>query len=159
MKFFIILFAVLSLSFGSDQQCPDKDILPCTCKTYFDGACIITCSFAAQKAMEKLGEMDNLCNGHVHFVLAQSRIISGISGIPTKLWKTLLSSKTVDISIKYATIGGLAPPGVEGIPEAHTPGPAVIKVNHATVGRWDWKLFHKFQSGRLENLVIIKNSR
>lgn len=149
MIILIFLLFFVCQCFALEEQCPDTDISPCTCKTYFDGACIITCSLSSQESVEKIGDIPNLCNGHVHFVLVHSKI----SGIPAKLWKTLLSSKTVDVSIKHSGIEGLIPPEGENIPEVHTPGTAVIKIDHTKVGQWDWKQFHKFSSEEL-TLVI-----
>lgn len=144
MKIFLLLFILIAQSLALEEKCPaEDDISPCTCKTYFDGACIITCALSSQNAIDKLADMSNLCDGHVHFVLVHSKI----SGIPAKLWKTLLSSKTVDITIKHSGIEGFVPPGSEDIPEAYTTGPAVIKIDHAKVNNWDWKQLSKFYSG------------
>lgn len=143
MKSLIFLFAAFAYCFAVNEKCPGTDISPCTCKTYFDGACIITCSLASEESIAKIGDIPNLCDGHVHFVLVHSKV----SGIPAKLWKILLSSKTVDINIKHAGIEGLVSPG-ENIPEVYTSGPAVIKIDHTKVGTWDWKQLQNFYSGK-----------
>ena len=142
MKALISLLAILGYCLAQEDKCPKTNISPCTCKTDFDGSCIVTCSLASEKDVAKIADIPNLCDGHVHFVLVHSKV----SGIPAKLWKILLSSKTVDINIKHAGIEGLVPPG-ENIPEVYTPGPAVIKIDHTKVGSWDWKQLQKFYSG------------
>lgn len=142
MKKWIFLLAVIGCCFAQKEKCPNTDISPCTCKTDFDGSCIVTCSLATDKHVEKIADIPNLCDGNVHFVLVHSKV----DGIPARLWKTLLSSKTVDINIKHAGIGGLVTPG-ENIPDVYTPGPAVIKIDHTKVGSWDWKQLQKFYSG------------
>lgn len=91
-----------------------------------------------------MADVPNLCNGHVHFMLVHSKV----AGIPAKLWKTLLSSKTVDVAIKHANLEGIVPPGGESIPKVYTSGAAVIKVDHCTVGQWDWKQLSSFYSGK-----------
>ncbi|KAF8773726.1 Protein slit like protein [Argiope bruennichi] len=148
---FVLLFAFTSCVVRAlEDKCPSTDIKPCTCKTYFDGACIITCSLASQASVEKIADIPNLCDGHVHFVLVHTKI----DGIPAKLWKVLLSSKTVDVSIKHAGIKGLVPPGTESIPDVYTSGEAVIKIDHSTVEQWDWKQFANFYSEKELTLVI-----
>ncbi|GIY01040.1 uncharacterized protein CEXT_20221 [Caerostris extrusa] len=147
----IILFAFLSCGLAAiEEKCPSTDIKPCTCKTYFDGACIITCSLAGQADIDRIADIPNLCDGHVHFVLVHSKV----SGIPAKLWKVLLTSKTVDITIKHAGIQGLIPPGSESVPKVYTPGEAVIKIDHSKVGQWDWKQLENFYSEKELTLVI-----
>lgn len=153
MKFlhFILFFTFLSCAFAAEEdKCPSTDIKPCKCKTYFDGACIITCSLASQAAVEKIADIPNLCDGNVHFVLVHSKI----DGIPAKLWKVLLSSKTVDVTIKHAGIKGLIPPGTESIPEVRTSGEAVIKIDHTKVEQWDWTQLANFYSEKELTLVV-----
>ncbi|GBM81316.1 hypothetical protein AVEN_72555-1 [Araneus ventricosus] len=147
----ILFFTFLSCSVTAvEDKCPSTDIKPCTCKTYFDGACIITCSLASQASVEKIADIPNLCDGHVHFVLVHTKI----DGIPAKLWKVLLSSKTVDVTIKHAGIKGLIPPGSESIPKVYTSGEAVIKIDHSKVGQWDWAQFANFYSEKELTLVV-----
>ncbi|GFU25600.1 uncharacterized protein NPIL_18571 [Nephila pilipes] len=153
MQFYhlFFLFAIFSCAYSAvEDKCPTTDIKPCTCRTYFDGACIITCSLASQKDIERIGDIPNLCEGNVHFVLVHSKV----DGIPAKLWKVLLSSKTVDVTIKHAGVLGLIPPGSESIPKVYTSGEAVIKIDHSKVGEWDWKQFSNFYSEKELTLVI-----
>ncbi|XP_015907547.1 carboxypeptidase N subunit 2 [Parasteatoda tepidariorum] len=133
-----------------EEKCPTTNIWPCTCKTYLDGACIITCSLATQEQVDKIADIPNLCDGDVHFMLVHSKI----SGISSKLWKVLLSSKTVDVSIKRATVEGLVRPGDESIPSVYTPGAAVIKVDHSKVENFNWKQFSKFYSEGELTIVV-----
>jgi len=150
MKVLLLLIVVGQCLAQEEDKCPNTDISPCSCTTYFDGACILTCSLASQAQIEKIADIPNLCNGHVHFVLVHSKI----AGIPARLWKTLLSSKTVDITIKHSGIEGLVPPGGGAIPQVNTPGPAVIKFAHSKVGKWDWAQFKNFYSEQELVLVI-----
>ncbi|XP_054715260.1 leucine-rich repeat transmembrane protein FLRT3-like isoform X2 [Uloborus diversus] len=147
-----LLLLVSPIAHGQDEEntCPSADLIkPCKCKMYFDGACILTCSLSNQKVLQRVSEIPNLCSGHVHFVLVHSIV----DGLPAKLWKTLLSSKTVDITIKHAKVDGLLASGDDEVPEVYTPGPAVIKVDHSKVGKFDWRVLKKFYSEEL-TLVI-----
>ncbi|KAG8191472.1 hypothetical protein JTE90_020721 [Oedothorax gibbosus] len=144
---------ILGLSAFADETadvCPKTSIKPCACKTYYDGSCIITCGLASQKDLQRLADVPNLCNGHVHFMLVNSKV----DGIPAKLWNTLLSSKTVDVAIKHTRVGGIVPPGGDSIPKVYTSGTAAIKLDHAKVGQWDWKQLSNFYSEEDLTLVI-----
>ncbi|KFM80643.1 Leucine-rich repeat transmembrane protein FLRT1, partial [Stegodyphus mimosarum] len=149
LQFFLFLVCAFGTCIAQEDKCPKTSISPCTCKTYYDGSCYIACGLTSQEQLEKLANIPNLCGGYVHFFLVNSKV----SGIPAKLWKNLLSSKTVDIAIKHVVMDGLIPPGSEDIPEVYTSGSAVIKLDHCRVKNWDWKQLKKFYSE--EELTIV----
>lgn len=137
------------------NSCPTtSEISPCTCKPNYNGACVIQCQGAKNEDLVKLSQIPNLCEGHVYFILVHSVL----SGIPRSLWNVLLSSETVDVSIKYSNMSHLIPPEEPELAPLTTPGKAALKVTHCSdISEWKWSQLRSF-TPKGEMTVVIDDT-
>nr|QHA25213.1 leucine-rich repeat domain-containing protein [Physocyclus mexicanus] len=150
---FIASFVSAQIDPELPNHCPkEKDaISPCTCRPDYDGSCFIKCYAVNIDALRKLAQYPNLCDGKIDFSLQHSRV----KAIPLALWKVLLTSKTVDVSIMYSKVDYLVAPEEGTLPALNTSGSAIIKIVHSKdISRWQWSQLKSYNPRFSLTLVI-----